>query len=156
MTARGQMIMGGHSEALPPVTFCINISVMAMRVSRGYPYRVGPRRLFPTARLPVIGVAVIAVVSPHPYMLPAWARGTILMNADRGPKFYHDLRVCRTEAQCASDECVNEELVHFSPDYLQAGGWPMRQESLETTKAQRKHAFCQIDLLSAGGCHLDS
>ena len=156
MTARGQMIMGGHSEALPPVTFCINISVMAMRVSRGYPYRVGPRRLFPTARLPVIGVAVIAVVSPHPYMLPAWARGTILMNADRGPKFYHDLRVCRTEAQCASDECVNEELVHFSPDYLHAGGWPMRQESLETTKAQRKHAFCQIDLLSAGGCHLDS
>jgi hypothetical protein len=67
------------------------------------------------------------------------------MDADRGPKFYHDLRMRRTEAECGSDECVNEEFVHFSPDYLQAGGWPMRQERLETTKVQRKPAASRTE-----------
>ena len=95
VTTRGQMTVGEHSEALPPVAFRVDISVMAMRVSGSDPYCMFARRLFPPARLPVIGVAVIAVVPPHPDVFPAWAGGAMLMDADRGPKFYDDLSISR-------------------------------------------------------------
>ncbi len=129
MTAGGQMIMGGHSEVLPPAAFGIDISVMPVRVSGSDPYRMGAWRLLPPARLPVIGVSFIAVVPPHPDMIPARTGGAMFMDADRGPKLYHDLRVRRTEAQSGSDECVKKDF-HISPSDVQAGRWPMHQKRL--------------------------
>jgi hypothetical protein len=122
MTAHSQMTVAAHSEALPPAAFGINIPVAAMRVSGSHPYRMFTRRLFPPASLPVIGVAVIAMVSPHPDMFPAWAGGAMFMDADRRTKFYDDLRMRRTEAQCGSDECVKNDF-HCSPaTYRQVDG----------------------------------
>jgi hypothetical protein len=110
MTARGQMTVGAHSEALPPVTFGINVPVMAMRVSGSDPYRMFTRRLFPPAGLPVIGAAVIAVIPSHPDVFPAWAGGAMLVDADRGPKFYDDLRMSRHPKRKAKKDGKN----HFS------------------------------------------
>jgi hypothetical protein len=112
MTAGGQMTVGAHSEALPPVAFRINIPVMAMRISRGNPYRMFTRRLFPPASLPVIGATVIAVVSAHPDVLPAWADGTMLVDADRGTKFYYDLRISRYPKRKAKQDGKNQ-FSHF-------------------------------------------
>jgi hypothetical protein len=95
VTACGQMTVGEHSEALPPAAFRIKIPVTAMRIPGSYPYRMGTWRLFPPARLPVIGVAVIAVIPTYPDMFPAWAGGAMLMDANRGPKFYDDLSISR-------------------------------------------------------------
>jgi hypothetical protein len=88
------------------------------------------RRLFPPARLPVIGAAVIGVVSGNPDVLPAWAGGAVFVNADRGTKFYDDLRMGQTEAKCGSDEYVKNDF-HISPSYVKAGKWPMRRKRLK-------------------------
>jgi hypothetical protein len=89
------MTMGAHIEALPPVAFGVNVPVMAVRVSGSNPYRMGAWRLFPPARLPVICVSFIVVVSAYPDMVPAWTGGAMLMDANRGTKFYDDLRMSR-------------------------------------------------------------
>ena len=112
-----------HNE-LPPVAFRINIPVAAMRVSRSNPYRMGAWRLFPPAGLPVITASFIAVVSAYPNVIPAWTGSAVFMDADWRTKFYDDLGLCRTKAQCSPDECVKKDF-HCSPDYLQAGRWPM-------------------------------
>ena len=98
LTASGQMTTNAHSEALPPVAFGVNVPMMAVCVSRSDPYRMFARRLLPPARLPVVFVSFVAVISPHPHMLPAWTRCVMFMDADRGTKFYDDLCMCRTEA----------------------------------------------------------
>jgi hypothetical protein len=93
MTAGGQIIVRAHNEALPPVTFRVNIPVMAARVSGSNPYRTGAWRLFPPPRLPGIGIAVVAMITPYPNMLPAWTRRAMFVDADRRPKPYYDLRM---------------------------------------------------------------
>jgi hypothetical protein len=127
-SADGQMIMRAHNE-LPPITFRIYIPVTAVRVSRSNPYCMGAWRLFPPARLPMVTVSFIAVVSAYPDMIPAWTGSPVFMDADRGTKFYDDLSMCRTEAQRGSDECVKKDF-HCSPDHIQADRWPMRQKRL--------------------------
>jgi len=94
MTAGGQIIER-LNYGLPPVAFRINIPVMATRISGSNPSRTGAWRLFPAARLPVIGVSFIAMISAHPHMTPAWTNGTMLPDADRGPKLDYDLRMSR-------------------------------------------------------------
>ncbi len=125
MTAGGQMTVGAHSQALSPTAFGINVSVMAMGISRSYPYRMGTGRLFPPASLPVIFVSFIAVVATYPHVIPAGTRRSMFVDANWGSKFYDDLRMRHTEAQRGSDECVNKDF-HISPGYVQAGTWPMR------------------------------
>jgi hypothetical protein len=78
---------------LPPVAFRIHIPVMAMCVSGSNPSRTGVWRLFPPAPLPTVGIAIPVVVSANPDMIPAWTRGTMLPDADRGAKPYDDLRM---------------------------------------------------------------
>ena len=130
MTVRGHLTVGAHSEALPPAAFGINIPVMAVRISGSDPYRMFAWRLFPPARLPVIGVAVIAVVSAYLDVFPARAGGAMFMDTHRGSKLDYDLRVRRTEAQCGPDDCVEKDF-HCLPGYVQAGRWPMRPKRLE-------------------------
>jgi hypothetical protein len=97
-----------HNE-LPPIAFRINIPVTAVRVSRSNPYRMDAWRLFPSAGLPVIAVSFVAVVSAYPNMISAWTGRAVFMDADRRTKFYDDLGMCRTEAQCGPDECVKKD-----------------------------------------------
>jgi hypothetical protein len=112
VTACGQMIAGGHSQALPPAAFRINIPVMAMRIPGSYPHRMGTRRLFPPARLPVICVAVIAVIPTYPDMFAAWAGGAMLMDPNRGPKSYDDLSISRYPKRKAKQRRKNQ-FSHF-------------------------------------------
>jgi hypothetical protein len=80
---------------LPPPAIDKDIPVMAMRVPRSDPYRMGARRLFPPARLPAVGIAIPAVVSAHPDMLPAWTSGTMFPDANRGgctPELWGEVR----------------------------------------------------------------
>ena len=93
MTTGGQIIVRRHNEALPPATFGIDITVMAMRVSRSHPYRMGVWRLFPPSRLPTVGIAVPVTVSRHPDVISAWTRRAVFADTDRGPELYHDLRM---------------------------------------------------------------
>jgi hypothetical protein len=51
--------------------------------------------LFPSARLPVIGVTFITMISAYPYMIPAWTSGAVLPDADGWSKFDYDLRMSR-------------------------------------------------------------
>jgi hypothetical protein len=95
MTAGGQMTERGHNEELPPVTFRIDIPVMAVRVSGSNPSRMGAWRHFPPTRLPSVGVAIPAVISPNPDVIPAWTKGAMLPNANRRPKPDNDLRMSR-------------------------------------------------------------
>src|SRR5579863_294078 len=119
MTTSGQMIIGGHNEALSPAPFRINVPIMAMGVSGSDPDRMSTRRFLPPASLPVIGVPVILVIAAYPDMLPAGTRGAMLVNADRGTKFYNDLCVRHTEAERGSDDCVKNDF-HCSPGYMKA------------------------------------
>jgi hypothetical protein len=95
MTAGGQMTERGHNEELPPVTFRIDIPVMAVRVSGSNPSRTGAWRHFPPTRLPSVGVAIPAVISPNPDVISAWTKGAMLPNANRRPKPDNDLRMSR-------------------------------------------------------------
>jgi hypothetical protein len=95
MTAGGQMTARGHNEELPPVTFRIDIPVMAVRVSGSNPSRTGAWRHFPPTCLPSVGVAIPAVISPNPDVIPAWTKGAMLPNANRRPKPDNDLRMSR-------------------------------------------------------------
>ncbi len=112
MTAGGQVTVGAHSQALPPVAFGVNVPVMSMRVSGSDPYRMLTRRLFPPARLPVVLVSFIAVVSPYPDMVPAGTSGAMFMDADRGTKFYDDLRIGRYPKRKAKKHGKNQ-FSHF-------------------------------------------
>src|ERR1017187_9346903 len=95
MTAGGQMTERGHNEELPPVTFRIDIPIMAVRVSGSNPSRTGAWRHFPPTRLPSVGVAIPAVISPNPDVISAWTKGAMLPNANRRPKPDNDLRMSR-------------------------------------------------------------
>src|ERR1017187_4634235 len=99
MTAGGQMTERGHNEELPPVTFRIDIPVMAVRVSGSNPSRTGAWRHFPPTRLPSVGVAITAVISPNPDVISAWTKGAMLPNANRRPKPDNDLRMSRYQPQ---------------------------------------------------------
>jgi hypothetical protein len=115
-------IIRAHKE-LPPIAFRINIPVTAMCVSRSNPYRMDPWRLFPPAGLPVITASFIAVVSAYPNMIPAWTGSAVFMDADRRTKFYDDLGMCRTKAQCGPDECVKKNFHFVHPiTYRQVDG----------------------------------
>ena len=78
---------------LPPMTFRIHIPVMAVRVSGGNPYGMDAWRPFPPARLPGVSIAIPAVVSADPDVLPAWPSGTMLADANRGTKLNYDFRM---------------------------------------------------------------
>jgi hypothetical protein len=56
---------------------------------------MGAGWLFPPARLPVICVSFIAMISAYPDVIPAWTNGTMLPDADRWPKLDYDLRMSR-------------------------------------------------------------
>jgi hypothetical protein len=112
MTAGGQIIVRPHNEALPPTTFRVNIPVVTVRVSGSDPYRMSTWRLFPPARLPVISVSFIAVVSAYPDMVPAWTGGTMLADADRGTKPYYDLSMSRYPKRKAKKRGKNQ-FSHF-------------------------------------------
>jgi hypothetical protein len=74
------------------MTFRIHIPVMAVRVSGSNPSRMGAWRLFPPARLPTVGIAIPAVVSADPDVIPTWPSGMMLADANRGTKLNYDLR----------------------------------------------------------------
>ena len=80
-------------QELSPVAFRIHIPVTTVRVSGSDPSRTGPWRLFPPSRLPAVGIAIPAVVSADPHVIPAWPRGTMLADANRGTKFNYDFRM---------------------------------------------------------------
>jgi hypothetical protein len=128
MTAGGQLSRASTTN-LPPPAFRINIPVMPMRVPGSHPYRVLTGRDFIPSWLPGICMPVPAMITSDPDMPRTRSDSAMLMDADRGSKFYDDLRMCRTEAECDSDECVEKDF-HISPSYIQAGKWPMRGKRL--------------------------
>jgi hypothetical protein len=108
MTASGQLSRASTTN-LPPPAFCINIPVMPMRVPGSHPYRVLMRRDFIPSWLPGICMPVPAMITSDPDMSRTRSDSAVLMDADRGSKFYDDLRICRTEAEGDSDECVQKD-----------------------------------------------
>jgi len=98
---------------LPPVTFRINIPVMAVCVSGSDPYRMGAWWLFPSARLPVICVSFIAVVSAYLYVVSAWTRRAVFVNANRWPKFYNDLCIGRYHPKSKAKQSGKNHFSHF-------------------------------------------
>jgi hypothetical protein len=126
VTAGGQMTVGVHSEALPPVSFRIDIPVMAMPISRSNPYRVFTGRLFPPASLPGVGFTIPTVVSANPDVLPAWASGAVFVDADRGTKFYDDLRMGRYYPKGKAKQRGQKNFSHSCfPGIHGARGWPL-------------------------------
>jgi hypothetical protein len=111
MTAGGQIIERLNYR-LPPVAFRINIPVMATRVSGSNPSRTGARRLFPPARLPVICVSFIAMISAHPDVIPAWTNGTMLPDADRWSKLDYYLRTGRYYPKGKSKQRSKNQISH--------------------------------------------
>jgi hypothetical protein len=112
MTAGGQMTVGAHSEALPPVAFGVNVPALPVRVSGSDPNRTSTWRLFPPAPLPMICVSFITVVSAYPNMVPAWTGGTMLADANRGPKPYYYLSMNRNPKRKAKKR-GNNQFLHF-------------------------------------------
>jgi hypothetical protein len=101
---------------------------MAVCVSGSDPYSMGAWRVFPPALLPVICVSVIVVVSAYPDMIPAWTRGAVFVDADRGPKLYDDLRIGRYYAKGKTKQSGKNEFSHLVLlRLLRAGGWPFRE-----------------------------
>jgi hypothetical protein len=78
---------------LSPITFGIHIPIMSVRVSGSNPSRTGAWRRFPAARLPSVGIAIPAVISANPDVIPAWPSSTMLAKANRGTKLNYDLRM---------------------------------------------------------------
>jgi hypothetical protein len=74
---------------------------------------MGARRLFPPARLPAVGIAIPAVVSVHPDMLPAWTSGTMFPDANRGPKLDYDLRMSRYDPKGKAKKRSKNQISHF-------------------------------------------
>ena len=103
----------GIAMELPPVAFRIHIPVMAASVSGGNPSRTGAWRLFPSARLPVICVSFIVVVSADPDMISAWASRTMLPDTDRGAKLYDDFRMGRNYPKSEAKQSSNQQFSHF-------------------------------------------
>jgi hypothetical protein len=56
---------------------------------------MGAGWLFPPARLPVICVPFIAMISAYPDVIRAWTNGAVLPDADRWPKLDYHLRMSR-------------------------------------------------------------
>jgi hypothetical protein len=112
MTAGGQIIERLYYR-LPPAAFRINIPVMAPRVSGSNPSRAGAGRLFPPARLPMICISFIAMISAHPDVIPAWTNGTMLPDADRWPKLDYDLRMSRYYPKGKAKKCRKNQISHF-------------------------------------------
>jgi hypothetical protein len=109
MTAGGQK---SRTTDLPPAAFRVNIPVVPMPVSGSYPYRVRAWRRFPMACLPTIGVAIPAVVTANPDVLPAWAYCPAFPDADRGPKSYYDLSLSWYYSKSKSKQCSKDEFSH--------------------------------------------
>ncbi len=65
-------------SCLPPAAFYENIASVTVNITRGYPDRAGMRAGFPATRCPHVGIAVPAVISANPYMVPAWPLGAML------------------------------------------------------------------------------
>lgn len=105
--------MRGHNEELPPVTFRIDIPVMAVRVSGSNPSRTGARRHFPPTCLPSIGIAIPAVISPNPDVIPAWTKGAMLPNANRRPKPDNDLAMSRYQPKGKAKQHGKNQFSHF-------------------------------------------
>jgi hypothetical protein len=113
MTASSQIIECLYNEELPPVTFRVDISVMAVRISGSNPSRMGARRLFPPARLPTVGFTIPAVVPANPDMIPAWTSGTMLPDANRWPKLYYDLRPSGDYPNSKAKQRSKNQVSHF-------------------------------------------
>src|ERR1700675_616926 len=127
MTVGGQESSASTTK-LPPVAFRINIPVMAVCVLGSDPYRMGGWRLFPPARLPVISVSFIAVVSAYPDVVPAWTRRAVFVNANRWPKLYNDLRIGRYYPKGKAKQSGKNQFSHLVLlRLLKAGGWPFRE-----------------------------
>ena len=112
------MTFGGQKSSafrtpLPPVAFGINIPVTAMPVTGGDPYRIGARRFFPPARLPVIFVSFIAVVSAYPDVVPAWTRRAVFVDANRWPNPYNDLSIGRYYPKGQAKQSGKNQCSHF-------------------------------------------
>ena len=127
------MTVGGQESSafttkLPPAPFRIKIPVMAVCVSGSDPYRMGAWRLFPPARLPVICVSFIAVVSAYPDVVPAWTRRAVFVNTNRWPKLYDDLRIGRYYPKGKAKQSGKNQFSHLVLLRLpRAGGWPFRE-----------------------------
>ena len=113
VTTGDQMTMREHNESLPPVAFRINIPAMTVRVSGSDPSRTGTWRRFPSARLPSVGIAVPALISPNPDVIMAWAKGAVLPDADRWSKPYNDLRMSRYYPKGKANQRGQNQFSHF-------------------------------------------
>jgi hypothetical protein len=98
---------------LAPAAFRINIPVTAPRVSGSNPSGIGAGWLFPPARLPVICVPFIAMISAYPDVIPAWTNGTMLPDADRWPKLDYDLRMSRYYPKGKAKKRSKNQISHF-------------------------------------------
>ena len=53
------------------------------------------------------------MISANPDMIPAWTSGTMLPDADRGPKLYYDLRMSRYYPKGKSKQRSKNQISHF-------------------------------------------
>ena len=74
---------------------------------------MGAGWLFPPARLPVICVSFIAMISAHPDVIPAWTNGTMFPDADRWPKLDYDLRMSRYYSKDKAKKRSENQISHF-------------------------------------------
>jgi len=86
---------------------------MAVRISGRNPYRMSVWWFFPPARFPTVGIAIPAVISANPDMIPARADGTMLTNTDRGTKLYYDLRMSRYYPKSKTKQRGKNQFSHF-------------------------------------------
>ncbi len=98
---------------LAPAAFRINIPVVTPRVSGSHPFGTGAGWLFPPARLPVICVPFIAMISSDPDMIPAWTNGTMLPDAHRRSKLDYDLRMSRYYSKGKAKKRSENQISHF-------------------------------------------
>src|SRR6266550_4972427 len=103
----------GEKNSLPPATIHEDISVMPVTPARGYPHRMLTGRNFPATALPDICVPVPPMVSGHPDM--AWARSydALLVDTNRRPKLYNDLRMSGHHPQCHSKQRGEKYFPHI-------------------------------------------
>jgi hypothetical protein len=65
-------------SSLPPAPLDEYVSTVPMLVTRRHPYCMRAGREFPSARSPYIRIAVPAVITADPDVIPAWPHGAVL------------------------------------------------------------------------------
>src|SRR5579864_119227 len=86
---------------------------MPVRISGRNPDRMSVWWSFPPARFPTVGIAIPAVISANPDMIPARADATMLTNTDRGTKPYYDLRMSRYYPKSKTEQRGKNKFSHF-------------------------------------------